>query len=204
MLPGKYHQIDFVGLDNTADELSYRILAPDTAIGPEGNVLDNLTRADDSYAFMDEGDVTSLSFAYFEADYPARSFALVSEGYYRIKGSTFYVSTWDGSAWQEHASFEPLDYHQDTVAEFDLGAFLPDADGEYKVKVEHRIAPGIYQSAEGNMDVAFLEINGHRYAPVYAVTTSGVDVLPQVIESDDVRWLATSQAVILKFQVVEA
>lgn len=196
---GKYHDIDYVALDDSFDECVSHIVTPVKAESANKDLLGDLSASDDSYAYLDEAGIVDLSFPVPGFVYDARSFAFISEGYYHIKGSTFYVQTWDGTQWVEHESFEPLDYHQDTMAQFDLSEYLPDADGDYKVKIEHRVASGVYQSAEGNMDYVYLTLDGKIFRPVSAVSPQDGDILAQIEQQDDVRWLATNKSVIVKF-----
>jgi len=132
---GKYHVIDYVGLD-TASQASttVNILSATSAIhSVNGDVLDSTSNSDDIYASMTPMESTAFA---FDVPVPAgevRDFVFVSEGYYVPMG-TFFIYTWDGTGWAQRDAWS-VDVNSDMTKDFDLSLWLPDPDGEYKVRL---------------------------------------------------------------------
>jgi outer membrane protein assembly factor BamB/flagellar hook assembly protein FlgD len=104
---------------------------------------------------------------------------------------TYYIATWDGAAWVDRAARHfGVRY---TNREFDLSDFLPDADGELKVRIRQS------GSEAAHVDSAALVAgpNGFEFehGPVTAVRIdTGEDVLAGIAEADlDVVELGDSE-----------
>lgn len=134
----KYHEIDFVALSVGAQpELSVNELLPRVATYGGTDVTDQLGAADNRYVRMGTGNRFSVSFdAQAVRAGQVRDFVLVSEGYYIPSGDTFFLYTWDGSKWAQRdaVSFTTATGTFDTK-QFNLSSYLPDPDGEYKVRI---------------------------------------------------------------------
>ncbi|MEJ2347133.1 MAG: FlgD immunoglobulin-like domain containing protein, partial [Gammaproteobacteria bacterium] len=90
-------------------------------------------------------------------------------------GESYHISTWNGSSWVERGVL-----HYDRFSreqQVDLSKYLPDPDGEYKVRI-HQVG---MESAQID-SVALLE-NSNRFAPTSAhqLATSGVTGLVQTL-----------------------
>jgi len=198
---GKYHCVDSVTLDNTPDSLNAVILEPNTAWrNGQEDVLDALSYSDNDYAFTEKGDYIDVTFPCPAQNQNERDFVLISEGYYRAAGNTFYIYTRDFDGWELRYDFEPLNYQMDTLTNVDLSQFLPDVENEFKIKIEHRVQPGVEQSAEGNLDYIYLLVDGKKYLPFSAFNMEGLKILEQISLDDDVYWLATEQTAIIYFK----
>jgi hypothetical protein len=130
---GKYHEIDYAALDTSPDRVSASLLDPIEATINDRNVLPEIGGPDGSYALLDEASVLTVSFSCSQLKDDARDFILVSRGYYEVIGHTFYLSTWDGNQWNQRDGYTSLDFDTDTLAEFYLGRYLPDAEGRYRI-----------------------------------------------------------------------
>ncbi len=198
---GKFHQVDYVGLDNSPESFVSTALKPSAAAtNSKSDCLQQIKDPDESYAFMDMGDTIKLTFPYASLKDNSRSLILVSRGYYKAVGHTFYVSTWDGRNWVQRFEYISFDFQTDMLAEFDLGPYLPDADGKYRVKVEHRTtANGSYFVTTGLLDFAYLTVGGVKYSPSSALEYDKDDILSRVIDEDHVYWYATNKWAIFEF-----
>ncbi len=130
----KYHEIDFVGLSTGAEPAkAVRNLSLVSAGQSGKNVLSTLRRPDGKYVHMRPGDKMSLGFEIGNQRLPSRDFIFVSKGYYIPSGNTYFIYTWDGSSWvlRDGSSYPDVF----TSKDFDLSLFLPDPDGEYKVRI---------------------------------------------------------------------
>jgi hypothetical protein len=90
---------------------------------------------------------------------------------------SYHISTWDGNNWVERGI---LHYPEDFGTQsFDLSAFLPDADGNYKLRITH-IGFGY-----ANVDYISLIADGASYIPTAAreLYRNG-DILSYIIEAD--------------------
>lgn len=198
---GKFHQVDYVGLDNSPETFVSAVLEPSAAaVNSTNDCLKQIKDRDGNYAFMDMGDTINLTFPYSPPQYNSRSLILVSQGYYKAVGHTFYVSTWDGENWVQRFEYISFDFQTDMLAEFDLSAYLPDADGKYRVKVEHRTtANGSYFVTTGLLDCAYLTVGGIKYPPSGAREYDKEDILYRVIDEDHIYWYATNKWSIFEF-----
>lgn len=134
----KYHEIDFVALSVGAQpQLSVNELLPRVATYGGTDVAVQLSTADNQYVRMGTGNKFSVSFdAQSVQAGQTRDFVLVSEGYYIPSGDTFFLYTWDGNKWSQRdaVSFTTAIGTFDTK-QFNLSSYLPDPDGEYKVRI---------------------------------------------------------------------
>lgn len=198
---GKYHCVDSVALDNTLDNLDVVILSPSAArLNEQEDVLKALLDSDDDYAFTEKGEYIDIAFPCPPRAQEGRHFVFISEGYYRAAGNTFYIYTLEAEGWALRYDFEPLNYQMDTLTNVDLSQYLPDIENEFKIKIEHRVQPGVEQFAEGNLDYIFLLVEGEKYIPFSGFNTEGLNILDQITLDDDVYWLATDQAAIIYFK----
>jgi hypothetical protein len=134
----KYHEIDQVGL-SVGPQPTTLVSEPalKSASYAGADVLARLSSADNQYVQMGTGN--KFSFAFAAAPLPTgqtRDFLLVSEGYYIPHGDTYFVYTWDGTKWAQRdaVSFTtPTNVFSTKV--FDLSSYLPDPQGEYKVRI---------------------------------------------------------------------
>jgi len=182
----KYHLIDYIGLDTSPQEpVTVDRLNLTSAIhSANGVVLSQLQSADNNYVVTRPGERISLVF-----DMPGtteglvRDFMFVSEGYYEISQQigTYYIYTWDGVDWQQRA-FDSFAGSEQTK-QFDLSSWLPDADGEYKVRIFQS-----YSFSSASVDYVGLDIDG-VFSPMVSATNlqDSSDVINELIASDDVR-----------------
>ncbi len=211
---GKYHLVDYIGIDNTPDRISsVEVLDPQSAILNDTlDVLNDITTSDDIYVNMIPNDVMAVTFAYNPPEGDAvRSFAFISEGYYKPLGNTYYVDTWTGSSWVERfAKSWPMvtsspNTTPDTTNNVDLSAYLPDSNGEYKVRVRNTVManslPG-YPTSWAYLDYVKLTVDGTSYNPSYAQQyTPAMDILSLVSSSDNSSWDAANKSALIKFNV---
>jgi hypothetical protein len=133
---GKYHVIDFVGLDtNPQAPLTVTRLSALSALqSGDLDVTAILSAVDGDRAHLATSQSIALTFG-APALQPgkARDFFIATRGYY-IPNGTYFFYSWDGSGWVQRDSW--------TIAEeglrtrvVDLGLWLPDPDGEYKVRI---------------------------------------------------------------------
>lgn len=198
---GKYHFVDMVALDNTPDNFEAVTISPEvTILNGKNNVLKALLSSDNDYVFTEKGDYIDVTFSCPPQNRSERDFVFISEGYYRAAGNTFYVYTKSLNGWELRYDFEPLNYQMDTLTNVGLSSYLPDIDGEFKIKLEHRVQPGVQQSAEGNLDFIYLTVDGRKYPPISAFNMDDFNILEQILADDDVYWLATNQTAIIYFE----
>jgi hypothetical protein len=202
---GKYHMIDYVGLDNTSDKVACRNLEPLTAfLNDQTEVLSKIIDDDGAYAFMDRGDIITLTFPCNPMEDEKRDFVVASKGFYNPVGHSFYIYTWNGSSWVQRFDYAPpqSDVIVDTLAEFDLGAYLPDVDGEFKIKVEHKAVLGdLSHGINAAIDYSSLVVNGVTYPPIYANASDSSDILGQIDQQDQIYWDCVNMWAIIKFGV---
>lgn len=182
----RYHEIDFAALSTGAQPpISLSALPLADASFQGNNVLGVLNSADGNYLQMTEGDKFSLSFGATPLNMPNRDFIFVSKGYY-IPSNTYYIYTWNGSAWVQRYSynFPGSDY----TRTFDLSAYLPDPDGRYRVRILQRRGSS-YTNSPAGIDFVGLQLNGATLALITAtdLVTSN-SILSLVNASDDVRF----------------
>jgi hypothetical protein len=130
-----------------------------------------------------------------------RSFVFVSEGYYTPgHGNTYYVDTWDGTSWVERTTLyqgpEGFGPFPDVIVTADLSAYLPDPDGEYKIRLRNSMSA---TWIEAYVDWVSMSINFADYNLVYAQEFDTTDILSQVKVSDDVKWDAVNKWAVFKF-----
>ena len=130
----KYHSIDYVALATGAKpSIQVKPLTLASAFLVGVNVTNQLLATDNDSVYLRTGNKFSLSFNSTEQTLAKRDFVFVSEGYYIPQGSTYFIYTWNGSAWVMRDSYGfPT---TSTLRKFDLSLFLPDPDGEYKVRI---------------------------------------------------------------------
>ncbi len=131
----KYHSIDFVGL-HAGSQPAFTVtqVAPGKASFGATDILSKLTAADGDRVEISSGEKFSAEFPVVaQAPQSVRDFVLIAKGYYVPKSGSYLIYTWDGAAWalRDAFSYPESDYTRD----FDLSLFLPDPDGEYKVRV---------------------------------------------------------------------
>ncbi len=200
---GKYHLIDFAGLDNTADALNAVLLDPVSAVlNGTTDVLAALTSSDDNYASMESDDAIYLCFDVSNPGDEQRSFAIVSEGYYEPTGNTFYVDTWDGATWVQRSVLTPgaVSTPSDVVKTADLLPYLPDAAGDYKVRIRN-IMNWPYPALYADVDWVQLIVDGAA-RPIMSAMDGATDIRSLIVTSDDNRWNAMNQSAIVVFKVV--
>jgi hypothetical protein len=139
---GKYHTIDYVGLDTSAQApATVSVLSPTSAMhSSAGDVLSAIEVPDGIYAFMTTSEQISLTFPVPALSDDRRDFVLVTEGYYVPQG-TYYVHTWNGSQWVMRDSWS-VQGNGDQLHDFDLSPWLPDPDDEYKVRISQNSPVG--------------------------------------------------------------
>ncbi len=132
---GKYHIIDYVGLDTSGQEsTTINVLSPVTAVSSvNGDVLGEISTSDNNYASMSPAETISLEFSAPDSTGLTRDFIMVSEGYYLPMG-TYFIYTWDGNKWVQRDGWS-VEGSGDKTRDFDLSLWLPDPNGEYKVRI---------------------------------------------------------------------
>ena len=117
-----------------------------------------------------------------------RDFVFISKGYYLpINTGTYYIQTWNGSVWDtvDNATFIGSSDHVDTTHSFDMSSFLPDADGDYKIRISHRLTPPDDTLGAG-IDFVGLKKDGLSGNMVSALDLGrGMDVTDKVSFSDN-------------------
>lgn len=186
-LTGKYHSLDFAGLDTTLQEsLSITRLSPVIAINSQGNnVLADVSASDSVYAHISTGEFINLEF-----DKPSlsatdtRDFIFISKGYY-IPNGTYFFYTWDGTRWVQRDGWSiPQSTSVDQTRQFDLSLWLPDPSGEYKVRIWQDY---IYHPAE----IDFVGLSrGTASGTMVSATDlrTSTNIMSQVNTSDNVRF----------------
>jgi hypothetical protein len=132
---GKYHIIDYVGLDTSPQApTTINILSPTSAVhSVNGDVLDSISISDNNYASMTPMESIVFSFDAPDSTGDLRDFVFISEGYYVPMG-TYFIYTWDGTGWAQRDGWS-VEVDSDQTHNFDLSLWLPDPDGEYKVRI---------------------------------------------------------------------
>jgi hypothetical protein len=131
----KYHEIDYVALAAGAEPAFESVRQPLAAARMKGaDVRAALEAADGNRVEMHPDEFVAVSFTETERSRPEREFVLVSRGYYVPRGGTFLIYTWDGSNWIQRDARSTTGSNDTTMA-FDLGLFLPDPAGDFKVRV---------------------------------------------------------------------
>ncbi|MFX1306912.1 MAG: PKD domain-containing protein, partial [Promethearchaeota archaeon] len=132
---GKYHVIDYVGLDIASQaSTTVNILSATSAVhSVNGDILDSIKSSDNIYASMTPLERIALAFDVPDLISEVRDFVFISEGYYVPMG-TFFIYTWDGTGWAQRDAWS-IEGTVDQTRNFDLSLWLPDPDGEYKVRI---------------------------------------------------------------------
>lgn len=130
----KYHEVDFVGLAlGPEPHLLTREQPLVRAEMGQIDLLERLTRADRDYVLTQPGESYRIEFEEQVQSGDVRDFIFVSRGYYIPGSGTYFIYTWDGTQWamRDGYSFPATD----GTRTFDLSLFLPDPNGEFKVRV---------------------------------------------------------------------
>jgi hypothetical protein len=179
----KYHEVDFVGLAlGPRPEVKVTNLPFLWAKSGGRDVLDLISSSDDRRVSLATGNEIELGFSDVPRQGEVRDFAFISDGYYIPKASTFFVYTWDGSDWVQRDGYSTSGGVDNTM-NFDLSLFLPDPDGEYKIRVWQS-----YKYNSARIDFAQFQV-GATTGTLAAATDlrSSSDILSTVATSDDVR-----------------
>ncbi len=189
----KYHEIDFVALSvGPEPAIEIKELALVSASFNGGDVSGILNFADDNYLQMTQGDKFSVSFASEPQTLAKRDFIFVSEGYY-IPGNTYEIYTWDGVDWTMRDSYSFAT--TDEIRTFDLSSFLPDPNGEYKVRILQNYtgwgdAEIDYVSLDSRSLISATDLRDEaQWRLIYPTIVIIPDILSLVISSDDVRFV---------------
>lgn len=179
----KYHLIDYVALQaGSGPAFTLAQVSPISATVGSNDVREKIVAADADYVQMGSGQEMLLAFpAPPLASDLVREFVFVTKGYYIPKGDSYLVYTWDGSDWILRDGFTYAG--TDQFHSFDLSLFLPDPNGEYRVRVwqDYQWEPaGIdyVQMSSGASAVPLSTAWDYRY---------GMDIKPEVFASDDQR-----------------
>lgn len=86
---------------------------------------------------------------------------------------TFYIYTKTSSGWMKRAQ-QPFPVNPETI-EFDMSGYLPDVDGEYKVRIEH--------SGEFSAHVDMVALGG--MSPESAILDGGKDIKDKIAADDN-------------------
>lgn len=179
----KYHLIDYVGLQ-VGPQPVYTASIVDAVAAKFGskNVLGVVSKADGVYQRMATGDSISLAFpAKSVPPGSVRDFVFVSRGYYVPVSGSYLIYTWDGANWVLRDSFTfPA---TDASKTFDLSLFLPDPEGEYKIRVWQD-----YQYEPAGIDYVAMSVGGFSAPLSYAHDwRTGADIYSLVLNSDNYR-----------------
>jgi PKD repeat protein len=132
---GKYFAIDYVGLDNSvqASATAYSLSPVSATHSINDDILAKIANSDGAYASMGPGETMSMSFDVPAIVDEARDFVLITRGYYLPSG-TYFIHTWDGTSWVEREGWSILSGGDQTHT-FDMSLFLPDPNGQFKVRI---------------------------------------------------------------------
>jgi len=180
----KYHEIDFAGLSvgpQPQMEIIQLKMASGSFLG--NDVQATLAAADNSYVKMGTGQSFTVNFSDQAQRLAQRSFIFVSEGYYIPKSSTYFIYTKEGNAWvnRDGYSYPETDF----TKVFNLSMFLPDTDGEFKVRIWQDY---VYSSA--GVDYINFQVNstsGTLNSAIFLPDGDATDVKGLVNSSDDER-----------------
>lgn len=184
----KYHEIDFVGLaTGSQPAVALNQLTLTSAQFNNNSVLGTLNAADENYVQMNPKENFFLSFSSVPNNMPVRDFVFVSKGYY-IPNNTYHIDTWDGASWTERGSYSYPG--ADFTQTFDLSAYLPDPDGQYKVRVRQvGIEGSSYCESPAAIDFIGLVVDSVSYTLSSAINLEDdSDILSLVRTSDDVKF----------------
>jgi hypothetical protein len=137
----KYHTIDYIGLDTDPQvPVIINALLPARAVHSNGaDVLSKLAAPDGVYAETIPGQKISMAFSVPAMAEEQRDYVLECKGYYvPLSSGTYYIMTWNTSIWKTVYSDDFFSFvYDDTTHFFDMGPYLPDTDGDYKVRISH-------------------------------------------------------------------
>ncbi len=146
----KYNEIDFVALASGIEpEKTISNLPLSIAVLNNTSVLNQLNTADNGYVNLKPNEIIDIAFAANEQQNQVRDFIFTSKGYYQPtqQTNTFYFYTWDGTNWVQRGSRNYLSV--DDLKAIDLSAYLPDPNGEYKVRVYHDVTGYVWSFDAG-------------------------------------------------------
>ena len=187
----KYHLIDYVGLDTSPQAaINIYTLSPTSAVRSDGtDVLSEISAPDGSYANMSPAQKITLDFPVPEMAGEARDFVFVAEGHYVPMG-TFFIYTWDGSGWAQRDGWS-VDGSGDQTQTFDLSLWMPDPNGEYKVRIWQD-----YWYSYAGIDYVGLSRGGNPGTMALAWDLKkAADVTTELLASDDNKdnWTVSDQ-----------
>lgn len=182
---GKYHLLDYVGLD-TAKQAGIIIDAqsPTSATLDGSDVLNAISAVDGNNVNLNSGQVISLQFpATAITPGTVRDMVFVSNGYYIPEG-TYYIYTWDGSDWVQRDSWSLSRTTQYSTKNFDMSLWLPDPSGEYKIKILHSSSEIGRPNEQAAIDFAGLTVNGVSYSMTAFDVLRNKDVTAELSAAD--------------------
>jgi hypothetical protein len=168
----KYHEVDFVGLA-AGPEPNMQVTVQPLAAAAMGQIdlRAKLSAIDKNYVHTTPGQAFDIEFETLAQTGEVRDFVFASRGYYIPGSGTFFVYTWDGTQWamRDGYSFPATD----ATKTFDLSLFLPDVNGEYKV----RLWQDYSETYAANIDFVGMTVDG------VAGTMSEAQDLRQTLDS---------------------
>jgi outer membrane protein OmpA-like peptidoglycan-associated protein len=179
----KYQLLDHVALSTGVQPaVSVTELALTSASKSGEDVRDLLTGADDRYVTLTPANSFDMAFAVAPQVLAERDFVFVSEGYYVPKSGTFYIYTWDGSAWKMRDGLSmPTSVGSKIV---DLGAFVSDAASDNRVRIWQT-----YSMSPAGIDAVQLSLEGEPVALHTAVDLyDSRDVYSYTYRTDGSTW----------------
>ncbi len=180
----KYHEIDFVALaSGPQPSVTATVLPMLAATYGSNDVRDVLNISDNRYVSLSTGNEIALAFGDVPRQGAVRDFVLVSEGYYVPRASTFFIYTWDGSSWVQRDGASTSASVDETM-NFDLSMFLPDPDGEYKVRVWQD-----YKYNGARIDLAAMQVDSTAGTLAVATDLRGPSDILSIVGTSDDTWL---------------
>jgi hypothetical protein len=182
----KYNEIDYVALSTgTEPDKIINTLTLSSAILNSESVLSDLSSSDNSYVNLQPNDLINIEFNSNSLEGDVRDFIFVSEGYYQPsqQSNTYYFYTWDGTNWVERSSH----YYTTSDESFsvNLSSYLPDANGEYKVRVYHDY-DWVWSYFDSGIDYVTMTEDGVTASLLTATDLrDNTSVYNQVISSDN-------------------
>jgi hypothetical protein len=179
----KYHSIDFAALyTGSPAAISVTALTPKAAWFGSESILATLGSVDGNRFRLSSGEKFFLSFtAPEQAQGNVRDFVFRSRGYYIPNSGSYLVFTWDGSRWLQRDSFTYPG--TDAMKSYDLSLFLPDPNGELRVRVWQD-----YQYEPAGIDYVTMSVDGSTAPLNYAWDhRKQTDIFSIVEKSDDSR-----------------
>jgi hypothetical protein len=162
-------------LDTETDQTSY--LSKVLTISGLRSDLSVKTAKDIYFSTEDITTLTQIANQEYDIDNANLNLKIVDKCSEPVYVESYHISTWDGNNWVERGI---LHYPEEFGTQsFDLTAFLPDADGNYKVRITH-IGVGY-----ANIDYISLVADGTSYIPTAAKELyKNGDILRYIIEAD--------------------